>query len=250
MSVFHLLLTIPGPFRPYLRPSARGRRARRSWSGRARVPPCRLVTWATGSSAASMREWTRRLRRWARRPLEGAPGSRLRRTRAGCRTAPHVQLAVGQFDRPVAGRALRAGEPGGEPRRAVGGQVAEAQASPRAPSRAVPRRRAARTSPDRRSAFPCCRIYPGTVSLCRSVRLRRRPGQHRGERLSQVAEFLVAVARRRRREPCADVPANRLPRQVNGSRCAATAPALPCLRNPSHRPGSQSAIHCGRSRPP
>ena len=52
------------------------------------------------------------------RPLEGAParvfGERAEGTAQVARAA-----ARGQFDRPVAGRALRAGEPGAEPCRAV-----------------------------------------------------------------------------------------------------------------------------------
>ena len=59
------------------------------------------------------------------RSLECAPVRILQEHAEGvAQVAPAT--ACGQFDRPVAGRALRAGEPGAEPCRAVGSQVAEA----------------------------------------------------------------------------------------------------------------------------
>ena len=78
--------------------------------------------------------------------------------------------------------------------------------------------------------------------------LRRGGRQHRGERFAQAAEFLAAVAGRRRRESRSDVAAEPFPRQVKdlprGQR-----PALPVACSPAHRPGSRSASHCGRSCP-
>jgi hypothetical protein len=59
------------------------------------------------------------------RPLEGSPAlvfqEHAERAALVARAA-----ARGQFDRPVGWRALRAGEPGAEPCRAVDGQVADA----------------------------------------------------------------------------------------------------------------------------
>src|SRR5438046_713457 len=58
------------------------------------------------------------------RPLEGASALVFKEYPE---TVAQLACAVagGQFDRPVAGRALRTGKPGAEPCRAVGGQIAE-----------------------------------------------------------------------------------------------------------------------------
>src|SRR2546429_5960771 len=81
------------------------------------------------------------------RPLEGAPALVSQELAEG---AAQVACATarGQLDRPVAGRVLRAGEPGAEPCRAVGGQVAE----PSVTACAVPVRRLRRRT--QRRHFP------------------------------------------------------------------------------------------------
>jgi hypothetical protein len=104
------------------------------------------------------------------RPFERAPVRVFQEHAEGVAQVTRA-AACGQFDRPVAGRPPRAGEPSAQPCRAVGGQVAEAGIAacavpPRVPSPSPGSSAAARSAgiSSAVTASPGRRIYPDTVS--------------------------------------------------------------------------------------
>jgi hypothetical protein len=98
------------------------------------------------------------------------------------------------FDRPVTGSALRAGEPAAEPYRAVGGQVTKPGLAACTVPGHVRRRGVQRGYLQRGHRVPLIPHIPEN-GIPYAGRPDRGGGrQHRGERSTQVAEFLVAAA--------------------------------------------------------
>ena len=177
------------------------------------------------------------------RPFEGAPALVFEEF-AESAAQPACAAARGQFDRPVAGRTLRPGEPGAEPRRAVGGQVTE-PAPPRAPPRDSSAAARSAGISSAVTASPCFLTYPKTVSRVLAAPIAAAAVSTEASGPARSRSF----SSRRLGDDASPVPMSLAVHSHarSTSCCAATAPAVPEACSRAHRPGNRSAIHRGGS---